>query len=58
MRMPRARDGVRVTAALVDFIRSGQIEGRAIVTGKDIAEYLAKMAVELRSRWRVPDHPL
>ena len=41
-------DGVRVNAALVGLIRSGQIERRAIAAGRDVDEYLAEMATELR----------
>ncbi|MGV9798104.1 SDR family NAD(P)-dependent oxidoreductase [Mycobacterium sp. NPDC003449] len=42
------QDGVRVNAALVGFIRSGQMEARAVAAGKDIEEYLAEVAVEYR----------
>lgn len=41
-------DGVRVNAALAGFIRSGQIERRAVAAGKDVDDYLAEMAAELR----------
>lgn len=42
------QDGVRVNAALVGFIRSGQMEARAIAAGKGIDEYLAEVAVEFQ----------
>src|SRR5690242_16730208 len=57
MQILGVRDRVRIRAALVDFVRRGQIQARVIDRGKDIDEYLVLMAVDLETEsWPVPNH--